>query len=100
MPGCGRYYRIVILHRQEGKALRDEEGGRMTAQAVWVGAAAEGTLLSPQPSSSTLVNRCGSPQATCTVCGTQGWRAMGDEGREKGLEEHAWLRVTDTIRNS
>lgn len=24
MPDCGRYYHIVILHRQEGKVLRGE----------------------------------------------------------------------------
>lgn len=30
---------------------------------------------------------------------TEGWRAMGVVGREKGVEKYAWLRASGTTRN-
>lgn len=48
--------------------------------------------------SSTLEN-VGAPGNLHRVWHSEGWRAVGDEGRDKGVEEHAWLRATGTTRS-
>ena len=56
-------------------------------------------LFPLQPSSSSLVNKGGSPRHPASVQDTKWWRAMGNERREKGAEEHAWLRATGPTSN-
>lgn len=67
-----------------------EETGR--AQAIWVGTEAKCTLPAlPQSLFHAAICGISWDPVRCTAhCSMEG---RGDEGREKGVEEHAWLRT-------
>ena len=70
-----------------------------TPQAGWVGAEAQGTLLTLQVSPPRWKTWKPGPRQPAQCVAPEGWKALGGERGEKGVEEQAWLRATGTTRN-